>query len=98
MFKLVLLLPPTELDIFGIILYSVLTFMAAVSMLVYIEECIYIYKKVPAKKKSIIIWVNGAAPVSPPHPPSLCPSKIWKYLMPPVPRELVKSRHVKGNH
>lgn len=52
-----------KLDIFGIILYSVLTFMAAVSMLVFIEECIYIYKKVPANKKSIIIWVNGAAPV-----------------------------------
>lgn len=48
---------------FGLILYSVLTFMAAVSMLVYLEECAYIYRKVPAKKKSIIIWVNGAAPV-----------------------------------
>lgn len=55
--------PPTELDIFGIILYSVLTFMATASMLVYIEECVYIYKKVPSNKKSIIIWVNGAAPV-----------------------------------
>lgn len=48
---------------FGLILYSVLTFMAAVSMLVFLEECAYIYKKVPANKKSIIIWVNGAAPV-----------------------------------
>ncbi|XP_039983572.1 organic solute transporter subunit alpha isoform X2 [Xiphias gladius] len=37
--------------------------MAVVSMLVFIEECIYIYRKVPAKKKNIIIWVNGAAPV-----------------------------------
>lgn len=54
---------PPDLDIFGIILYSVLTFMAAVSMLVYLEECVYIYKKVPANKKSVIIWVNGAAPV-----------------------------------
>ncbi|XP_059183293.1 organic solute transporter subunit alpha [Centropristis striata] len=52
-----------KLDIFGIILYSVLTFMATVSMLLYIEECIYIYKKVPSNKKSVIIWVNGAAPV-----------------------------------
>ncbi|TKS87836.1 Organic solute transporter subunit alpha [Collichthys lucidus] len=52
-----------ELDVFGIVLYSVLTFMATVSMLVYIEECIYIYRKVPANKKSVIIWVNGAAPV-----------------------------------
>lgn len=48
---------------FGLILYSVLTFMACVSMLVFLEECVYIYKKVPANKKSIIIWVNGAAPV-----------------------------------
>ncbi|XP_008296776.1 organic solute transporter subunit alpha [Stegastes partitus] len=52
-----------KLDIFGIILYSVLTFMAVVSVLVFIEECVYIYKKVPATKKSIIIWVNGAAPM-----------------------------------
>ncbi|XP_029934650.1 organic solute transporter subunit alpha [Myripristis murdjan] len=52
-----------QLDLFGIILYSVLTFMAAVSMLIYIEECIYIYRKVPSNKKSVIIWVNGAAPV-----------------------------------
>lgn len=52
-----------NLDIFGIILYSVLTFMATVSMLVFLEECVYIYKKVPANKKSAIIWVNGAAPV-----------------------------------
>ncbi|XP_029553110.1 organic solute transporter subunit alpha [Salmo trutta] len=53
----------SQLDIFGIILYSVLTFMAVVSMLVYIEECWYIYRKVPSHKKSAIIWVNGAAPV-----------------------------------
>ncbi|XP_014838989.1 PREDICTED: organic solute transporter subunit alpha-like [Poecilia mexicana] len=50
-------------DVFGIILYSVLTFMATISMLVFLEECVYIYKKVPANKKSAIIWVNGAAPV-----------------------------------
>ncbi|XP_075936851.1 organic solute transporter subunit alpha [Anarhichas minor] len=52
-----------NLDIFGIILYSVLTFMAAVSMLVFLEECVYIFKKVPSNKKSVIIWVNGTAPV-----------------------------------
>ncbi|KAF3835995.1 hypothetical protein F7725_028553 [Dissostichus mawsoni] len=52
-----------KLDIFGIVLYSVLTFMAAVSMLVFMEECVYIYRKVPNNKKSVIIWVNGAAPV-----------------------------------
>ncbi|XP_058505705.1 organic solute transporter subunit alpha [Solea solea] len=52
-----------KLDIFGIILYSILTFMAAVSVLLFIEECIYVYRKVPSNKKSVIIWVNGAAPV-----------------------------------
>lgn len=52
-----------ELDLFGIILYSVLTFMAAVSMLVFLEECVYVYRKVPVNKKNVIIWVNGAAPV-----------------------------------
>ncbi|KAL1006631.1 hypothetical protein UPYG_G00074700 [Umbra pygmaea] len=52
-----------KLDIFGIILYFVLTFMATISLLVYIEECWYIYRKVPSHKKSAIIWVNGAAPV-----------------------------------
>lgn len=54
----------TELDVFGILLYSMLTFMAVVSMLLYIEECVYIYRKVSSNKKSAIIWVNGAAPVS----------------------------------
>ncbi|XP_028822073.1 organic solute transporter subunit alpha [Denticeps clupeoides] len=52
-----------NLDVFGIILYTVLTFMTTVSMLVYIEECVYIYRKVESNKKSAIIWVNGAAPV-----------------------------------
>ncbi|XP_012718433.2 organic solute transporter subunit alpha [Fundulus heteroclitus] len=52
-----------QMDVVSIILYSVLTFMAAVSALVFMEECVYIYRKVPANKKSVIIWVNGAAPV-----------------------------------
>ncbi|KAK9527835.1 hypothetical protein VZT92_014360 [Zoarces viviparus] len=52
-----------KLDIYGITLYSVLTFMATVSMLVFLEECVYIFKKVPTNKKSVIIWVNGTAPV-----------------------------------
>lgn len=54
----------SELDIFGIVLFSLLTFMATVSMLVFIEECVYIYKKVPPNKKAVIIWVTGGAPVS----------------------------------
>ncbi|KAL6462725.1 hypothetical protein MHYP_G00291470 [Metynnis hypsauchen] len=52
-----------QLDIFGIVLYSVLTFMTTVSMLIYLEECVYIYRKVASNKKSAILWVNGAAPV-----------------------------------
>ncbi|KAM3593277.1 uncharacterized protein V6R79_009171 [Siganus canaliculatus] len=52
-----------KLDIFGLVLYSILTFMATVSMLVFLEECVYIYKKVPANKKGLLVWVNGAAPV-----------------------------------
>ncbi|XP_036378214.1 organic solute transporter subunit alpha [Megalops cyprinoides] len=53
----------TQLDTFGIVLYSALTLMAALSVLVYIEECIYIYRKVSSPKKTAIIWVNGAAPI-----------------------------------
>uniref|UniRef100_I3KAB5 Solute carrier family 51 member A n=1 Tax=Oreochromis niloticus TaxID=8128 RepID=I3KAB5_ORENI len=51
-----------EFGVFDYILYGILTFMATVSLLVFLEECIYIYKKVPANKKSLIVWVNGAAP------------------------------------
>ncbi|KAM9436602.1 organic solute transporter subunit alpha [Clarias gariepinus] len=53
----------SQLDLFGIILYATLTFMASVSVLLFIEESIYIYRKVSSNKKSAIIWVNGAAPV-----------------------------------
>ncbi|KAJ8278152.1 hypothetical protein GJAV_G00084450 [Gymnothorax javanicus] len=53
----------TQLDMFGIILYALLTLMATLSMLMYIEECIYIYRKVSTPKKTSINWVNGAAPV-----------------------------------
>ncbi|KAJ8266986.1 hypothetical protein GJAV_G00136920 [Gymnothorax javanicus] len=52
-----------QLDIFGIILYSILTFMAVVSLLVYLEESVYICRKVPYPKRTTIIWVSGAAPV-----------------------------------
>ncbi|XP_028840311.1 organic solute transporter subunit alpha-like [Denticeps clupeoides] len=52
-----------QLDVFGIILYSVLTVMSVVSLVLYLEECVYVYRKVPSPKKTTIIWVNGAAPV-----------------------------------
>ncbi|XP_053505201.1 organic solute transporter subunit alpha-like [Ictalurus furcatus] len=53
----------SQLDVSGIALYSILTFMATVSLLFYLEECVYVYKNVIYPKKTTIIWVNGAAPV-----------------------------------
>lgn len=41
-----------------------LTFMSSVSLLLYLEQCVYMYKKLPYPKKTTIIWINGAAPVS----------------------------------
>lgn len=52
-----------QLDVFGICLYSMLTFMSCISLLLYLEQCVYIYKKVPSPKKTTILWINGAAPV-----------------------------------
>ncbi|XP_033834332.1 organic solute transporter subunit alpha-like [Periophthalmus magnuspinnatus] len=51
-----------ELDMFGICLYSILTFMSCLSLLLYLDICVYIYRHVPYPKKTIIIWINGAAP------------------------------------
>ncbi|XP_030602749.1 organic solute transporter subunit alpha-like [Archocentrus centrarchus] len=52
-----------QLDAFGFCLYFMLTLMSSVSLLLYLEQCVYIYKKLPYPKKTTIIWVNGAAPV-----------------------------------
>ncbi|XP_037125055.1 organic solute transporter subunit alpha-like isoform X2 [Syngnathus acus] len=52
-----------QLDTFGMGLYAILTFMSCTSLLLYLEQCVYIYKKLPYPKKTTIIWVNGAAPV-----------------------------------
>ncbi|KAL7844535.1 hypothetical protein SRHO_G00230740 [Serrasalmus rhombeus] len=51
------------LSVFGITLYTILTFMTLASIIVFLEMCVYIYKKVPYPKKTNIIWVIGAAPV-----------------------------------
>jgi hypothetical protein len=40
-----------------------LTLMSTLSLLLYLEECVFIYRKVPSPKKTTIMWVNGAAPV-----------------------------------
>lgn len=37
--------------------------MTLIANLVFIEEAVYIYRKIPSSKRSIIIWVNAAAPV-----------------------------------
>ncbi|XP_029029413.1 organic solute transporter subunit alpha-like [Betta splendens] len=52
-----------QLDLFGVCQYCVLTFMSCVSLLLYLELCLYIYKKMPYPKKTKVIWINGAAPV-----------------------------------
>lgn len=51
-----------ELDVFGICLYSMLTFMSCVSLLLYLDTSVYIYRNVSYPKKTTIIWINGAAP------------------------------------
>ncbi|KAJ0061959.1 hypothetical protein NL108_014724, partial [Boleophthalmus pectinirostris] len=50
------------LDVFGICLYSILTFMSCLSLLLYLDTCVYIYKNLPYPKKITVIWINGAAP------------------------------------
>ncbi|XP_070699884.1 organic solute transporter subunit alpha-like [Pempheris klunzingeri] len=52
-----------QLDVFEVCLYSMLTCMSCLSLLLYLEQCVYIYKNLPYPKKTTIIWVNGAAPV-----------------------------------
>ncbi len=54
----------SELDAFDFSLYCMLTFMSCISLLLYLEQCVYFYKKLPSPKKTTIIWINGAAPVS----------------------------------
>ncbi|XP_069001695.1 organic solute transporter subunit alpha-like [Embiotoca jacksoni] len=52
-----------QMDVFGLCLYSMLTVMSCVSLLLYLEQCVYIYKKLSYPKKTTIIWITGAAPV-----------------------------------
>ncbi|XP_053562395.1 organic solute transporter subunit alpha-like [Bombina bombina] len=52
-----------NLDITGILLFAILTLMTVISVLVFIEETCYMYKKIPASKKTIIIWINSCAPI-----------------------------------
>ncbi|KAM6420554.1 organic solute transporter subunit alpha-like isoform 2-T2 [Pluvialis apricaria] len=52
-----------SLDLPGKFLFAILTLMTLIANLVFIEEAVYIYRKIPSSKRSIIIWVNAAAPV-----------------------------------
>lgn len=54
----------SEMDVFDFSLYSMLTLMSCISLLLYLEQCVFIYKKLPTPKKSTLIWTSGAAPVS----------------------------------
>ncbi|KFP91857.1 Organic solute transporter subunit alpha, partial [Apaloderma vittatum] len=51
------------LDLPGRFLFAFLTLMTLIANLVFIEEAVYIYRKIPSSKRSIIIWINAAAPV-----------------------------------
>ncbi|NXN98829.1 OSTA protein, partial [Rhinopomastus cyanomelas] len=51
------------LDLAGRFLFAILTLMTLTADLVFVEEAIYIYRKIPSSKRSIIIWINAAAPV-----------------------------------
>lgn len=53
-----------DLNLPAIILYSVLTLMAVIANLVYVEEVIYLLRKVPStNRRATIMWISGAAPV-----------------------------------
>ncbi|XP_036976730.1 organic solute transporter subunit alpha-like [Acanthopagrus latus] len=52
-----------QMDVFDFSLYSMLTFMSCISLLLYLEQCVFIYKKLPTPKKTTLIWTSGAAPV-----------------------------------
>lgn len=52
-----------QMDAFEFCLYIMLTFMSCVSLVLYLEQCVFIYKHLPYPKKTTIMWVNGAAPV-----------------------------------
>ncbi|XP_025894459.1 organic solute transporter subunit alpha-like [Nothoprocta perdicaria] len=51
------------LDLAGIFLFAILTLMTLIAILVFVEEVVYIYRKIPSSKRSILIWINAAAPV-----------------------------------
>lgn len=39
--------------------------MSCASLLLYLELCVFIYRKLPYPKKTTLIWISGASPVGP---------------------------------
>ncbi|XP_040036250.1 organic solute transporter subunit alpha [Gasterosteus aculeatus] len=52
-----------QLDVLGLCLYSMLTLMSCISLLLYLEQCAYLYRNLPNPKKTTLMWISGAAPV-----------------------------------
>ncbi|XP_068188061.1 organic solute transporter subunit alpha-like [Antennarius striatus] len=52
-----------QLNMFEFCLYFILTLMSCISLLLYLEQCVFIYKKLSYPKRTTIIWISGAAPV-----------------------------------
>uniref|UniRef100_K7GCT8 Organic solute transporter subunit alpha-like n=2 Tax=Pelodiscus sinensis TaxID=13735 RepID=K7GCT8_PELSI len=52
-----------SLDLTGMFLFAILTLMTLLANLVFVEEVFYIYRKTTASKRTILIWINAAAPV-----------------------------------
>uniref|UniRef100_A0A8C5P947 Organic solute transporter subunit alpha-like n=1 Tax=Leptobrachium leishanense TaxID=445787 RepID=A0A8C5P947_9ANUR len=52
-----------NLDGTGLALFSLLTAMTAIALLIFLDEAYYMYKKVHGPRKTLMIWINGSAPV-----------------------------------
>ncbi|KAM3602140.1 uncharacterized protein V6R79_024923 [Siganus canaliculatus] len=52
-----------QLDVLDFCLYCMLTLMSCISLGLYLEQSLYIYKTQSYPKKTTIIWISGAAPV-----------------------------------
>ncbi|OCT94117.1 organic solute transporter subunit alpha [Xenopus laevis] len=50
-----------SLDTTGILLFAMLTLMTLVTLLVFLEEAYYMYRKIPSHKYYLIIWINAGA-------------------------------------
>lgn len=51
--------------------------MSCTSLVLYLELCVFIYRKLPYPKKTTLIWINGAAPVGAQVHPERHPSSSF---------------------